>query len=81
MIAKVRIADSEETDFVEVEVEGGSYLNLLQALCDELEVPLEAVVKIRKLPNILIRKDKDVARLVGGQELELVLNSKSYDKM
>ena len=78
MIVKARIADSGETDFVEVEVEGGSYINLLQACCDELEVPLGEVAKIRKLPNILIRKDRDVARLLEGQELELVLKTQSY---
>jgi hypothetical protein len=31
------------------------------------------VAKLRKLPNVLIRKDKDVTRLKNEQELELVL--------
>ena len=77
MIVKKRIADSGKTDFVDVEVESGSCINLLQACCDELEVPLGEVAKIRKLSNILIRKDRAVARLLEGQELELVLNCKS----
>ena len=31
------------------------------------------IAKIRKLPNILVRKDRDVQRLKEGQELEVVL--------
>ena len=29
--------------------------------------------KVRKLPNVIVRKDKDVARLVDFQELELFI--------
>ena len=75
MIIKARIADTAEIDFVDVEVEGGSYINLLKACCVELEVPLGEVVKIRKLPNTLIRKDQDVARVEEGQEIELIIKT------
>ena len=70
---KVRIADSGETDFIEVDVHTLSYIDLLRNICEELEVSLDDVSKIRKLPNVLIRKDKDISRLENGQELELVL--------
>lgn len=33
--------------------------------------------KIRKLPNTVLRKDKDVARLVDFQEIELVLTNRA----
>ena len=74
-VVKVRIADSGESDFVEVEVEGMTFMVLLQACCEELGVGLSDVAKLRKLPNILLRKDRDVQRLKQGQELELVLKN------
>ena len=74
LLVKVRIANSGEEDFIEVETDGLIYTGLLKAICGELEVSVNDIVKIRKLPNVLIRKDKDVARLVQGQELEVVLN-------
>ena len=70
---KVRIADSGETDFVEVDVHTHSYIDLVRSICEELEISPDDVSKIRKLPNVLIRKDRDVGRLENGQELELVL--------
>ncbi|XP_003382779.1 PREDICTED: ankyrin repeat domain-containing protein 40-like [Amphimedon queenslandica] len=70
---KVRIANSGETDFIEVDVQTLSYIDLLRNICEELEVSPDDVSKIRKLPNVLIRKDKDISRLENGQELELVL--------
>ncbi|KAL5473162.1 hypothetical protein EMCRGX_G027610 [Ephydatia muelleri] len=52
MLVKLRVADSGECDFVEVEVEHPSYHGLLRACCEELEVQPSDIVKIRKLPNI-----------------------------
>lgn len=75
MIVKARIANSGETDFVEVELASISYITLLTSVCEELDVAIADVHKIRKLPNVLVRKDKDVLRMTEGQELEVVLNS------
>ena len=66
---------SGECDFVEVEVGPLTYPALMTACCEELELATSDVAKIRKLPNILIRKDKDVQRMKDGQELELVLKN------
>ena len=74
MLVKVRISESGDEDFVEVEVPSLTYQSLLKAICDELEIALSDVAKIRKLPNILVRKDKDVQRLREGQELEVILS-------
>lgn len=74
-MVKCRIANSMEKDFVEVDVPSLTYTRLLQSCCEELEVEQAAVAKIRKLPNVLVRKDKDVLRLSDQQELELVLHS------
>lgn len=72
---KGRLADSGESDFVEIEVESLSFPVLLRACCEELEVSVMDVSKIRKLPNVIVRKDRDVQRLKPGQELELVLKN------
>lgn len=38
---------------------------------------LAQIAKIRKLPNILVRKDRDVQRFKEGQELEVILKDAS----
>ena len=73
LLVKARLAESGESDFVEVEVEPMSFQTLLRACCEELEVPMVEVSKIRKLPNVIVRKDQDVQRMKTGQELEIVL--------
>ena len=75
VLVKVRVCGSGECDFVEVEVKPVTYLALLAACCEELELASSDVAKIRKLPNVLIRKDKDIQRMRDGQELEVVLKS------
>ena len=80
IIIRARVASaggdtSVVSDFVEVEVPSLSYSSLLKCCCEELEVPPEGVARIRKLPNVWIRKDKDVQRLIEGQELEVILKT------
>lgn len=55
---KVRIQNSKENDFIEIELHRQelSYQNLLHASCCELGIHPEQVEKIRKLPNTLLRK-------------------------
>ncbi|NXT17993.1 ANR40 protein, partial [Syrrhaptes paradoxus] len=77
LVLKVRIQNPNlrENDFIEIELDRQelTYKELLQVSCRELGVNPEHVQKIRKLPNTILRKDKDVARLQDFQELELVL--------
>ena len=73
LLVKVRVNGSGESDFVEVEVAPPTYSALISACCEELELAISEVVKIRKLPNILVRKDRDVQRMKDGQELEVVV--------
>jgi hypothetical protein len=73
LTVKVRIAEDKETDFVEVDVVSLTYQCLLDACCQELEISNHCVRKIRKLPNVIVRKNRDVERLKEGQELEVVL--------
>ncbi|XP_020828330.1 ankyrin repeat domain-containing protein 40 isoform X2 [Phascolarctos cinereus] len=77
LVLKVRIQNPSlrENDFIEIELDRQelTYQELLRVSCCELGVNPEQVEKIRKLPNTLLRKDKDVARLQDFQELELVL--------
>ncbi|XP_062389187.1 ankyrin repeat domain-containing protein 40 isoform X1 [Sardina pilchardus] len=77
LVLKVRIQNpnARENDFIEVELDRQelTYRSLLRVCCRELDISVEHVEKIRKLPNTMLRKDKDVARLQDFQELEVVL--------
>ncbi|NXY88442.1 ANR40 protein, partial [Alcedo cyanopectus] len=75
LVLKVRVQNVRDSDFIEIELDRQelTYRDLLRVSCCELGVNPEHVEKIRKLPNTLVRKDKDVARLQDFQELELVL--------
>ena len=73
LLLKVRVAGSSDSDFVEVELCLLSYQALLRVCCEELEVQPSDVLKIRKLPNVWVRKDRDVQRMREGQELEVVV--------
>ncbi|XP_055510273.1 ankyrin repeat domain-containing protein 40 [Leucoraja erinacea] len=76
LVLKVRLhSTGTEADFIEVELDRGclTYQALLSLASHELGVSPEQVERIRKLPNTLLRKDKDVRRLQHFQELELVL--------
>lgn len=77
LVLKVRVAHTNDSDFIEVELPRTdlSYSRLLRVSCEELGVDLKHVLKIRKLPDTVVRKDKDVRRLHDLQELELVLTT------
>eukprot|EP00731_Ephydatia_muelleri_P029318 Em0020g962a len=75
IVVKARVAGSDEQDFVEVPVVRPSFQTLVEACCEELELKASNVAKIRKLPDVLVRKDADVARLTDGERLELVLTT------
>lgn len=79
MVLKARVANVEEKDYVEIELDRSSltFDALLNLMCHELCIDKRLVHKIRKLPDTIIRKDKDVKRLVDFQEMELVLTSKA----
>ncbi|OCT63049.1 ankyrin repeat domain-containing protein 40 [Xenopus laevis] len=81
LVLKVRIQSAApgDNDFIEVEMDRQelTYRELLRVCCMELKVSPENVEKIRKLPNTMLRMDKDVARLQDFQELELVLRNNS----
>lgn len=82
LVISVRIANSSDPDFIEVEIPRWklTYANLMKICCEELEILESHVERIRKLPNIRLRKDSDVKRLVNFQSLEMVLKSASGDK-
>ncbi|CAG0912975.1 unnamed protein product [Notodromas monacha] len=75
LVLKVRIAGMDD-DFIEIDVPKSdlTYENLLSTACAELEIPDQTRVKrIRKLPNTIVRRDKDVTRLGPFQEIELIM--------
>lgn len=75
LVLKVRVQNLRDEDFIEIELDRQelTYQDLLRVSCCELGVNPQHVERIRKLPNTVLRKDKDVARLQDFQELELVL--------
>lgn len=80
LILKVRVAGSEDPDFIEVEMPGDSltleYLVVVAA--EELGVETSQVERVRKMPNTRLRRDKEVARLTDYQEVELVLKGTEH---
>ena len=72
---KVRVANSEDPDFIEVDLPSNSTFEQLVALLrTELGIAESEVVrKVRKLPDTIVRNDRDVRRLRHFQELELVM--------
>ncbi|XP_051039253.1 putative ANKRD40 C-terminal-like protein [Phodopus roborovskii] len=81
LVLKVRIHGSKENDFIEIELHRQelSYQGLLQVCCCELGVRPEQVDKMRKLPNTLLRKDKDIQRLRDFQEIEVLVKSRNSE--
>ena len=72
-VLKVRLAG--DIDFIEVEVQQNcSMVELKDILCKELDIKAEDIMKIRKLPNTLVRNEKDIKRLRDQQETEVVLH-------
>ena len=72
LVLKLRCPSQQETDFIEVELKMDelTYENLLGI--GMREFGLDRVTKIRKLPDTIVRKDKDVRRLKQFQELEFI---------
>ncbi|KAJ1527133.1 hypothetical protein ONE63_008667 [Megalurothrips usitatus] len=83
LVLKVRIANCGDPDFIEVELPTGdlTYSRLLRLCTDELDVNPAHVTRVRKLPNTIVRKDKDVTRLKDGQELELVVQPEGTSRL
>lgn len=83
LVLKVRVANCGDPDFIEVELPTGdlTYSRLLRLCTEELDVNPTHVTRVRKLPNTIVRKDKDVARLKDGQELELVLQPEGTSRL
>lgn len=83
LVLKVRVANSGDPDFIEVELPMGdlTYSRLLRLCTEELDVNPTHVTRVRKLPNTIVRKDKDVARLNDGQELELVVQPEGTSRL
>jgi len=75
LVLKVRVANSDEKDFIEIDISRQtSFDQLVSTVRSELAVGDTAVVrKVRKLPDTIVRNDRDVRRLHDYQELELVL--------
>jgi len=66
--------ESVGEDFVEIGIREDTIEELKAAIANELEVPVDAILKIRKpVTRILIRKDSDVEKLLDQEKLEIIL--------
>jgi len=75
LVLKLRNGSSYETDFIEVELPKSelTYQNLVNICCLEFAINANDIRKIRKLPDTILRKDKDIKRLKPFQEIEIIL--------
>ena len=75
LVLKFRIAEAEEEDFIEIELDRkcSSFSSLVDACLTEFGVDKSKLKKIRKLPNTIVRNDRDVKRLTQFQEMEIIL--------
>jgi len=81
MILKVRVAEHEDPDFIEIEIPGDSLTmdTLALVAASELGVDASQVERLRRLPNTRLRRDKEVARLPDYTEIELVMNHEAMN--
>ncbi|XP_065667407.1 ankyrin repeat domain-containing protein 40 [Hydra vulgaris] len=73
----LKIKEVKQTDFIEIELDLSNltYQNLIDTCAYELKLKSSLdISKVRKLPNTIIRKDKDVKRLNQFQEIEIETN-------
>lgn len=66
------VKESGSKDVIEVDLEKKTYDYLYNLIISEFNLK-EPIKKIRKVPNILIRKDKDVERISSGITIEYEL--------
>lgn len=58
-----------------------TFESFVEILCDELRIPTpNLILKIRKLPDTIVRKGRDVHRLKDFQEIEVVLSKKPFSE-
>ena len=74
-VAKIRCTNEGMThgDFVEVDVPFRSYDVLTKSICQDLSITPKAISRLRKLPDVWVRKDSDVRRMTDNVEIEVVL--------
>lgn len=73
---KARIGEVGDFIEVDIDIERCSFKEFTLILCRELEIDTNAfsVKKIRKLPNTIVRNDRDITRLKEGTEIEFLLS-------
>lgn len=75
-VITIRLKEHLDEDFIEIDIDRFNLtLEDFKKLCyKELDHISEdrSIVKIRKLPNILIRNDNDIRRLKNEQEIEII---------
>ena len=70
----LKVRSEEDLFFIEIEIprDDMTMKKLTTVIKEEFEIAESVVLILKKMPDVLIRKDKDVWRLRNGQELEIV---------
>lgn len=68
----LKIREGGEQSFIECELKEKTLSSLLNLISEEFCLPEENIAVLRKLPNVLIRNDKDVNRLKSNTEIEFI---------
>ncbi|KAJ3646811.1 hypothetical protein Zmor_024381 [Zophobas morio] len=71
----MRVANLDDKDFIEIDYDENklNYRDLIETCCEELGVDKIDIEKIRKLPDVTIRRDEDVQRFNKLEHLEVVI--------
>ena len=57
---------------------GHTYEEFLLVLAGELEINRGEIACVRKLPDVIIRNNRDLARILPGHRIEVELLTKDY---
>ena len=75
---RARVGEKGELDFIEVDIdiERCTFEEFKFILSRELQIDTQElyVSKVRKLPNTIVRNDRDIMRLKEGNEIEFILS-------
>lgn len=74
-VLRLRVANLPDQDFIEIDYDSNklNYRDLIETCCQQLGVDKIDIEKIRKLPDVTVRRDEDVERFNKLEYLEVVI--------
>ena len=73
----IKIRSHLDDDFIEIDIDKANLsIDQFKELCNrelgEFDKSIRSIIKIRKLPNVLVRNTTDIKRFRNDQEIELI---------